>query len=872
MTTDHPTPINTRNSVVPLSTEEAIEYVQAIPPMPGDLRVPDLTENANEVMRRRICIKNDDGEVIETPAECFWRVAWVVSGGSYPLNDRRVIYDWTSGRYQERYTLARQYYDLMASRKFMPNSPCLVNAGRPLGQLSACFVLPVPDSIDGIFNAVRQTALIHQSGGGTGFSFSDIRPKNSPVRTTNGVASGPVTFMQVFDKGTWAIKQGATRRGANMGILHIDHPDIMEFIELKSEIGADGTTPLENFNVSVAATDEFMEIVLAGCNNRHQDIDCDYHMPWKQSGHTPDQLWTAIINGAWRTGDPGVIFIDKMNSGRSNPMSPAGWKIKATNPCGEQPLYDYDSCNLGSINIAAHMDVTIDQGALGETVRLAVRFLDDVITVNKYALPEIDAMTKQIRRIGLGVMGWADALIELGWRYDSRESLMMAAQIAEVIQYQADVASTKLGSERGSFPRFSDSIYATKLPSQCTPMRNSTRTTIAPTGTISIIAGCSSGIEPGYAAAFMHQHKLDQHNPDTWHQMYEVNQKFREYLEGFFDDDDLGHAAIQGIIEQVSQGVTIGELIDSSQLGEDAMIFAGANEIEAAAHVQMQAMWQKFTDNAVSKTVNLPRESEPELISKVYMDAYETGCKGITIYRDGCRDVQVMNANANKPQPKPQPISFDLPAYGKLTTDFASGEHALISEITEATMEGLHNDKMLAEPPRLRLPEERAAITHHFRIGDAEGYLTVGLYPDGTAGELFVNMSKQGSTVSGLMDSFAIMVSGYLQRGVRISTFAPKFIGMRFDPSGPTSNAAIPFATSPVDYIMRWLDKKFNDPSSPATAMPEADRPLLPRPLPIASNPIGTSTGQACPDCGSVLRQIDGCAKCISPSCGYSEC
>lgn len=759
-------------------------------------------------MNRRIVVKNDAGDPIETPQECFWRVAWVVAGGSFAEN------------LTQRKRLAVQYYDLMASRKFLPNSPCLVNAGRPLGQLSACFVLPVPDSIEGIYGAVGKAAKIHQSGGGTGFSFSRIRAAGSPVLSTNGVASGPVTFMEVFDKGTWAIKQGATRRGANMGMLHINHPDIWEFINLKGQLDpATGLTRLENFNISVAITDAFMDSVREAVDDPAKD------QPWLSSGHTVLELWDRLCDNAWRTGDPGLIFIDRVNRGLSNPVPSLG-PIEATNPCGEQPLYPYDSCNLGSINLAAHMDATstIDYAMLAQTVRLAVQFLDDVITMNVYPLPEIDDMTKNIRRIGLGVMGWADYLIAKDIPYDSSGALEVADYVADFINTQALIKSQDLGAERGSFPMHKQSVYA-----HMTHVRNATRTTIAPTGTISIIAGCSGGIEPIYAPVFKRRHHLDREHADAWFEMYELHPEFERFAKRYNLD--------QQQLDDLADGrTTITQMVASGDLGGDALIFKGANEINVEAHVSMQAAWQNHTNNAVSKTINMPNTARPADVQHAYLLAYELKCNGITIYRDGSRSVQVLGGQSTTPIPQssiPQPVANPIITPGM---------------------------------NRRRMPDERASITHKFRVGEQEGYMTVGLFADGTPGEIFINMSKQGSTISGLMDTIGMLASYALQYGVPLDELTAKLRNVRFDPSGPTNNRSIPFASSIIDYVFNWLETKFLNTEVPAT-----DLDPDPNDQPTASRAqISVSIGQLCPDCGNQLMYTEGCNKCFK--CGYSTC
>ncbi len=566
----------------------------------------NLTENALRVLERRYLRKDKQGQVIETPEEMFHRVAQAIASAE-------LIYDpKTDVKVKEK-----EFYQLMANLEFLPNSPTLMNAGRELGQLSACFVLPVEDSMESIFDAVKNTALIHKSGGGTGFSFSRLRPETDRVGSTGGVASGPVSFMRAFDTATDVIKQGGMRRGANMAILNVDHPDIMKFIEAKSDPNV-----FTNFNFSVAVTTEFMEAVKAGADynlvNPHTN---------KVSGKlNAKEVFDRIVALTWKTGDPGVVFIDRINQG--NPTPHLG-KIESTNPCGEQPLLPYESCNLGSINLARTLRTTngtveIDYVKLAETVKVAVRFLDNVIDVNKFPLPQIEEMTKKTRKIGLGVMGFADMLIQLGIPYDSEEALQTASSIMHFINEEASKTSVELAEERGAFPVFSGSIY--DIPDG-PKLRNASCTTIAPTGTLSIIAGCSSGIEPLFALSYI-RNILD------GAQLVEVNLHFEEAAKkGGFYSEELIHQLATG-----TQLHTLESIPDNIK-----RLFVTAHEIIPEWHVKMQAAFQKSTDNAVSKTVNFPQEATKEDIAKVYMMAYQEELKGITIYRDRSREAQPLS-------------------------------------------------------------------------------------------------------------------------------------------------------------------------------------------------------------------------------------
>ncbi|MFO8143413.1 MAG: adenosylcobalamin-dependent ribonucleoside-diphosphate reductase [Dehalococcoidales bacterium] len=560
-----------------------------------------LSVNATRVMERRYLQRDEYGNVVETPGGLFRRVADAVSRVETKFDPSANIAQ-----------ISDEFYNLMAGLEFLPNSPTLMNAGTELGQLSACFVLPIEDSVGSIFDALKNTAIIHQSGGGTGFSFRRIRPKGDMVRSTKGIASGPVSFMEIFDTATGVMKQGGRRRGANMGILNVEHPDIYEFIAAKSKEGA-----FRNFNISVAVTDSFMEAVRKGRN-------------WKlvnpRSGAQTSvvkarEVFDMIVNNAWNSGEPGMIFIDSIN--RFNPTPQLG-SIEATNPCGEIPLLPYESCNLGSINLSRMVSGgRIDWERLGRVTDIAVRFLDDVIEANNFPLPDIERMTKGNRKIGLGVMGFADVLAELEIPYDSGEGLEVAEKIAVFILERAAEASNKLARERGKFPNFKGSIHQNAAPEG---IRNASLVSIAPTGTISIIADCSSGIEPIFALAYVR-------NAMEGNSLIEINRVFerkaREY--GFYSHE---------LIEKASRKGTIREVDGIPQRLK--RIFATDYDIKPEWHVRMQAAFQKYTDNSVAKTVNLPEEATVDDIRKVYRLAHSLGCKGITVYRYGSRREQVL--------------------------------------------------------------------------------------------------------------------------------------------------------------------------------------------------------------------------------------
>jgi len=559
-----------------------------------------LTLNAVSVLERRYLQKNDEGKVIETPMQMFRRVARAISAPD-ALYDRSV----------DLKEVEKEFYGVMTRLEFLPNSPTLMNAGTEIGQLSACFVLPVPDSIEGIFNALKYMALIHKSGGGTGFSFSNLRPKGDIVRSTKGVASGPVSFMKIFNAATEVIKQGGRRRGANMGILRVDHPDIFEFITAKEKEGV-----LTNFNVSVGVTDSFMDAV---------ENDEKYDLINPRTGKAVKRVkakdvFDLIVTMAWRTGDPGIVFLDEIN--RHNPTPHIG-RIESTNPCGEVPLLPYESCNLGSINLSKMVqDGEIDWDKLRRTVRIGIHFLDNVIDANKYPLPEIEKMTKANRKVGLGVMGFAEMLVKLGVPYDSEEGIATAEKVMSFISEEARKKSIELGEERGSFPNFEGSVWD-KMGYNA--MRNATVTSIAPTGTISIIAGTSSGIEPFFAISYVRN--------VMGTQLFEVNPVFEEMAKerGFYSTGLLRKIAKNGSIQKISE-------IPS----EIKRIFVTALDIAPEWHVKMQAAFQKYTDNAVAKTVNLPGDATLEDVRRVFLLAYRLKCKGITVYRYGSKSEQVL--------------------------------------------------------------------------------------------------------------------------------------------------------------------------------------------------------------------------------------
>ena len=599
-----------------------------------------LSENAVKVLEKRYLKRDKSGNCVEKPADMFRRVARAIAEGDFKFGA------------SESYVgeLTERFYKAITNRYFMPNSPTLMNAGRELGQLAACFVLPVEDSLEGIFETVKNTALIHKSGGGTGFSFSRLRPKNSVVRSTMGVSSGPVSFMEVFNAATEAVKQGGTRRGANMGILRVDHPDILDFIECKSD-----NNKLNNFNISVAVTNKFMDAYINGT---------DYDLINPQNGEVVNRIsakkvFDMIVDGAWRNGEPGIIFIDTMNA--DNPTPLVG-PIESTNPCGEVPLLSYEACNLGSINLGRMVksDKTVDWDLLADTTRTAIRFLDNVIAVNNYPLPQISEMVQNNRKIGLGVMGWADMLMMMGISYSSEEGTRLAGQVMEFIDYISKCESVELSKERGRFNNFKGSIYdqdhylynkykgksAGKISDDMWAelddqikvhgIRNATTTCIAPTGTISMIASASGGVEPLFGLVFS---RLIMDGTE----MLEVNPIFKDYMmsHGLYSEELMQKIAKDGSVAHVDG------------IPEDVKrIFVTAHDVTPYWHVKMQAAFQLHTDNAVSKTVNFVESATRKDIEETYILAYKNNLKGITVYRNNSRQFQPMNLEKKKTEEK----------------------------------------------------------------------------------------------------------------------------------------------------------------------------------------------------------------------------
>jgi ribonucleoside-diphosphate reductase alpha chain len=730
---------------------------------------PKLSKNAIIVLEKRYLKKGLDGKPIETPEDLFRRVAKAIAEADKKFG------------VEDTEALENQFYNMMANLDFLPNSPTLMNAGRELGQLSACFVLPVGDSMEEIFEAVKYAALIHKSGGGTGFSFSRLRPANDVVKSTTGISSGPISFMKVFDVATETIKQGGTRRGANMGILRVDHPDIMDFIMCKDDNNA-----LNNFNISVGVTEKFMKAV---------EKDEDYDLINPRTNQVVARLnarkvFKRLVKQAWKNGEPGIIFLDRIN--RDNPTPHVG-EIESTNPCGEQPLLPYESCNLGSINLAKMVteDGNVNWEKLRETVHLAVHFLDNVIEINKYPIDKIEEMTKANRKIGLGVMGWADMLIQMGIPYDSQEALDLAEKVMSFIKSEGYKASRELAKIRGPFPNFKGSIH--DRPGLA-PMRNATVTTIAPTGTISIIANASSGVEPLFAICYYR-------NVMDGTKLVEVNSYFEKVAKerGFYSEELMQKIAEKGTIK------------DIKEIPEDVRrVFVTAHDISPEYHVKMQATFQKYTDNAVSKTINFPNSATVEDVEKAYLLAYKLGCKGITIYRDGSREGQVINIGKEEKKTHTRP-----------------------------------EEQKVVKRER---PKALQGWTYQMQTGCGPLYITinednVGLF------ELFTTMGKAGGCAASQCEAIGRMVSLAWRSGVPAKQVIKQLVGIScHKPSGFGESRILSCADAVAKAIETHLKNKgYKE---------------------IIEKEVFTSG--ACPECGGPLEHEGGCVICRI--CSYSEC
>ncbi len=780
-----------------------------------------LSQNAVKVLEKRYLKKDETGNIVEGPEELFRRVAKAVASadGGYGKSKDDIK------RIEER------FYGMMTSLEFLPNSPTLMNAGRRLGQLSACFVLPVGDSMESIFDAVKHSAIIHKSGGGTGFSFSRLRPKGDVVGSTKGISSGPVSFMTVFDTATEAVKQGGTRRGANMGILRVDHPDILDFISCK-----DKNNRFNNFNISVALTDGFMKTV---------EEDGTYDLLNPRTGRVSETLkardvFNLIVEHAWKNGEPGIVFIDRVNAG--NPTPHTG-RIESTNPCGEQPLLPYESCNLGSINLAtAASEAGVNWEKLKETVWDAVHFLDNVIDVNKYPLTEIAETTRANRKIGLGVMGWADMLIKLGIPYNSEEAIRLAAEVMSFIQTVGRNASASLAEERGVFPNYKGSIHDGKVKA-----RNATVTTIAPTGTLSIIAGCSSGIEPLFAVSYvrtvMEGTKLIEANP-----YFEEVAKKR----GFWSRELMLRIAENGSLHDFPEVP-----------GDVKTLFATAHDITPDLHIRMQAAFQGHVDNAVSKTVNFPHSATKKDVEDVYMLAYKSGCKGVTVYRDGSREEQVLTkGGATSPSEK-----------GSATPGILGS----------------------ATPPKI-VPRKRPEVIHGttrlMKTGCGRLYVTINEDEAGQLFELFTSMGKAGGCASSQSEAIGRLISLALRSNIAPDEVVKQLKGVSchrptWHKGGNILSCSDAIAKAIEKYRMAERDgnggkdkelqgttvahvgasdsAKFKD-SARVEKFAPGDDPKTSIPYEV----IDEKLMGACPECGGTVEHEEGCVICRN--CGFTEC
>jgi ribonucleoside-diphosphate reductase alpha chain len=754
-------------------------------------KVGAWTEPALRVLRERYLMR-EGGEVIETPEEMCWRVALSIAAGE-------ARYGRSQAAVRE---IASAFYEMMVDGYFLPNSPTLMNAGKGNGlQYSACYVLPVGDSMEEIFDSVKAAAIIHKSGGGTGFAFSRLRPKDDIVASTGGRASGPVSFLRVFNSATEAVKQGGTRRGANMGILKVDHPDVLEFIDCKLDGG------ITNFNISVAATDTFMDALAAGA-----EYDLINPHTGEPTGRlSAQQVFDRIVRAAWRTGDPGMVFIDRINASPANPTPEIG-VVEATNPCGEQPLLPNEACNLGSLNVSKFArrgedgEWAIDWDEMERVIRLAVRFLDDVIEMNPYPLPVIDATVKANRRIGLGIMGWADLLFTMGIAYDSQEAIDLADRLMGFVKEQSHDQSAKLAEERGPFPNWSLSIYKNERP-----FRNSTVTTIAPTGTISMIAGCSSGVEPIFALAFEHRVK----QPDGERVLTFVNETFERIAkeQGFYSDALMREVAKRGSLHGIP-GIPEAA----------AHTFKTSHEIGFEWHVRHQAAFQRYTDNGVSKTINLPNDAPEADVARAYTLAWDLGCLGITVFRDGCKGEQVLNVGVGKKE-KAGSASSATPA------------------VIRPRPRSLNGSTYRTETP----------------IGTA--FITVNETTDSDPFEVFVQVGKGGSDTMAVAEALGRLISLVLRL-----------------PSPLTAQRRLEEVISQLSRIGGGQPTGFGPakilslPDALARTLAEHIGQVKPAAEPPAADANGRKQiGDLCKECGqATFIYEEGCKKCLS--CGFNEC
>ncbi len=811
-------------------------------PLPADLSpVEGLPPNGRTVLERRYLRRDPSGRPVETPEDLFWRVATSVAQAEAayaPPGEE------ASARVER---FSREFYGMMARLDFLPNSPALMNAGRPLGQCFACFVLPIEDTIlsdrgDGIFDAVRAAAYIHKTGGGTGFSFSRLRPEGTTVRSSGGRASGPVSFMRVFNAATDAINQGGFRRGANMAVLRVDHPDIIDFIDLKTD-----AREMRNFNLSVGVTDEFLDAAREGKPHYVVDPHTRDRRPlrakirddegrltgFEERAWSAREVFDRIVRRAWESGEPGIVFLDRIN--RFNPTPQLG-PMEATNPCGEQPLLPWEACNLGSLNLGRFVvegtAVTepasrIDWPRLARQVALGVRFLDNVIDINAYPHPQIDFLVKSNRKIGLGVMGWADLLFRLEVPYDAPESVTLADRLMGFIKEEAWKASMSLAQERGPFPNFDGSLFTAgnvdhpffseawrqscRREGRRVPIRNATVTTIAPTGTLSIVAGTTGGIEPAFSLAF-HRQILDGET------LLEVHPEFKRTAEarGFYSDD---------LIRRVVAAGTLRSLSDVPERWR--RVFTSARDVSPEAHLRMQAAFQKFTDNAVSKTVNFASEATEEEIRHVYELAVSLGVKGVTVYRDGCRAGQPMALAA-----EPAPTAH-------------AGE-------TRRDDGGIPPP---SHPPKRPVPDEAAGVRYRVPTNLGDAYVTITEDAQG-ARELFTNLGKSGSDIQALSEALSRVISTSLGYGVPLEALAKQLLNITSQPVFHRDGMVKSLPDGIGQAMLRHLTRLQGRGSAVESRVRD----------------VGGLTGALCPECGTPLVFEEGCSGGKCRGCGYANC
>jgi len=783
--------------------KEVTEKAGKRPELPTDISRGQWSEQAIKVLKERYLDKDNEGKIIETPDEMIWRVAFAVASAEVR---------WGASR-EEVIKSAKDFYELMNSKKFLPNSPTLMNAGKGNGlQYSACFVLPVEDSLEGIFDSLKFQAIIHQSGGGTGFSFSRLRQKGAMVKRSRGVASGPISFMKVFNEATQQIKQGGTRRGANMGILSVAHPDIREFITCKLEGG------ITNFNISVAATDEFMKALTKG--GKYDLVEP--HTGKVIGQENAREIFDLICECAWKSGDPGMIFIDRVNDGPANPVPSLG-PVESTNPCGEQPLYPFDACNLGSIFLNYFVvkngnDYVVDWEELKQTAKKAVRLLDDVIEINPYPLQQIWDTVRSIRRIGLGIGGWADMLYLLGVPYNSDEALDLAKKVMKTINDASHEASEELAEIRSAFPLWEKSIYKDGKK-----IRNSAITTIAPTGTIGILANTSGGCEPVFALAYKHMVKDESLNRE----MYFTDPAFKELAEreGFWSEKlaskvaEIGNVHGVGLVPEKWQRVLV-----------------TAHEITPEWHVKMQAAWQEYTDNAVSKTINLPHEATVDDVAKAYISAYDLGCKGITIYRDGCKEWQVLNVGTKLEEKK---------------------EEVHIIEDDGAVDMRVRPHKLQGNTYKVNTP-----------VGSA--FVVINADEAGNPFEVFINVGKAGTHVMADAEAIGRLISLSLRVPSRYPAKAVAESVVE-QLSGIGGTETIGFGNNRVRSLADGVAKVLREYLKSSVGNQSGAEETTELIATQQELPLTNKRGDLCSECGQASMVLEeGCAKCYS--CGASKC